>query len=213
MVTLNLIEQRDSKCKEAINILRSSIEFAEKERRVLALTGCNDPEGTWKIGVNLASSFAKLGKKAVFLDANLRDESLKKFYRADIGLAEYLQEKASFNEIVYATNMDELDIILPGNLPDTPSELLGGSRFEELVLMLRKRYDYIIVNTPPIHELIDGIMIGRISDGVICVIDDGRTKYKQAEEMKIKLERSGCHILGCVFNQLPNPKKSFMRLL
>ncbi|MDO5521806.1 MAG: CpsD/CapB family tyrosine-protein kinase [bacterium] len=213
LLTLNLIEQQDLKFNEAINVLRSSVEFAEKEIKVLTFAGCTEPEGSWRIAINLANSFSKLDKKTLFLDANLRDQELSKFYQKDCGLADYLQHKARLEEIIYETNNEKLDIILPGTLPDNPSELLGGEQFKYLLGILRERYEYIIVNTPLVQELVDGIIVGRLSDSVIPVINQDKSKYKQAEEMKLRLQRSGCHILGCVFNQLASSKRSGLRLL
>ncbi|MDO5293422.1 MAG: CpsD/CapB family tyrosine-protein kinase [bacterium] len=213
LLTLNLIEQHDPKFMEAINVLRTSIEFADKEIKILSFAGCTEPEGSWKIAINLAEAFSKLDRKTLFLDANLRDKELSKFYQVNSGLTEYLQHKATLKEIIYETNKEHLDLILPGSLPENPTELLGGRDFINLIETLKQQYDHIIINVPVVQELVDGIIIGRLSDGVIPVIDQDRTKYKQAEETKHKLKRCGCHILGCVFNQLTVTKKSRLRVM
>ncbi len=213
VLTLNLIEQYDPKCKEAINRIRSSIEFMDRDIKVIAFAGCTEAEGAWKIALNLAASYSNLGKKTLFMDANLRDRKLTKFYHADCGLTEYLQHKAELEEIIYQTNMDCLDVILPGSFPDNPSDLVAGAEFKQLLPQLRNDYDHIILNMPPFQGGIDGAVMGRLSDGVIPVLDQGKTKYKQVGDMKQTLERSGCEILGCIYNQLATPKKSFLRML
>ena len=213
VATLNLIEQRDVKCAQAIKELRSSILFSEDTGKVVALTSWDDPDATWKIGINLAASFAEVGKRTMFLDANLQEHKLSKYGRKTAGLSEYLQKKVAASDMLYETNEEQLNLILSGDSCNQSTELLGGKRFTELMDVLRSSYDMVIVNTPPVEYTVDSMMIGRITDQVFCVANEGKTTYAQIEKMQKKLDRYGCNLSGCIYSKLSHRKRGIRRII
>lgn len=104
-------------------------------------------------------------------------------------------------------NVNDFDIIFTGPIPPNPSELLGGDAFKNMLEVLRMKYDYVIVDTPPLGSVIDGAVVGAICDGTVLVVESGAISYKFAQNVKEQLDKVGCRILGCVLNKV-NTKKN-----
>lgn len=92
------------------------------------------------------------------------------------GLSEFLCGEAVMNEIIYRTDDRYMDIIFTGAIAPNPSELVSGKLFTLLLEEMRKRYDYIIVDTPPVNPVIDGALIAKKCDGTVLVIENGVTE-------------------------------------
>ena len=87
------------------------------------------------------------------------------------------------------------------------SELLGGDAFRNMLEVLRMKYDYVIVDTPPLGSVIDAAIVGAICDGTVIVVESGAISYKFVQNVKEQLNKVGCRILGCVLNKV-NTKKN-----
>ena len=98
--------------------------------------------------------------------------------------------------------MENFDIILAGPYSPNPAELLEDSLFRELLEKAKERYDYIIIDTPPMANLIDGAIIANQCDGAVIVIESGTISYHLVQKVKGQLEKSGCRILGAVLNRV-----------
>ncbi|HHT88640.1 MAG TPA: polysaccharide biosynthesis tyrosine autokinase, partial [Clostridiales bacterium] len=117
------------------------------------------------------------------------------------GLTHYLSAQNKIDDILYETNIDNLDIIFPGPVPPNPSELLGSDSFSDLLEIFRTVYDYIIIDTPPIGSVTDSAVVAQKCDGAVLVIEANTIGYKFAQRAIHQLEKSGSRILGAVLNK------------
>jgi len=194
---------------EAYKKLRSNIQFSGRDMRVLAVSSTVPDEGKSTVSVNLAISLAELGKKVIFIDADLRKNSIARRYKLSRrvkGLTHYLSGVNAFDEVVCETNVKNMHMVFAGIIPPNPAELLESVYFRELIKQLRKTYDYVVIDTPPVGAVIDGAIIGKECDGVVMVIGSGDISYKLVERAKEQFETSGSRVIGAVLNKVPTGK-------
>lgn len=191
--------------EEALKTLRTNIQFTGKSVKTILLTSCFPNEGKSDICMQLAIEIGKAGKKVLLIDADMRKSAYVTRYRvrkAIKGLSQYLSGQASEEEIRYTTNFQNVDIIFAGPVAPNPSELLGDPSMGELLADVRDKYDYILIDSPPMMNIIDAAVLARVCDGAILVIESGRVSYKEAQRVLDQLQKSECRILGAVLNKV-----------
>lgn len=212
-VNLDKISDLDFKTKEAYKTLRTNVQFCGDDVKVISVTSCVPNEGKSMVSFNLAVSIAETGKRVLFVDADLRKSVLigrYKINKAIKGLTQYLSGVEEFDNVRYTTNVPHLDMILSGPVPPNPAELLNNDKFTELVEKTKKEYDYVIIDTPPIGQVIDPAIVAQQTDGVIFLVSQANVSYKYAQKQIEQLKRSGCRILGAVLNKVdPEGKGSY----
>lgn len=198
---------------EAYKELRTNLQFCGQEKKVIALTSCLVGEGKSTVSLQLAISLAESGKRTIYIEADLRKSMLLgkiNTNRQEVkGLSHLLTSQSTLQETVCCTNVPYLDLVVAGTYPPNPAELLGGNTFKSVIDGLRNVYDYIIIDTPPIGQVIDAAVISECCDGVILVIKAGNTSYHLAQKVKQQLEMTNCPILGAVLNQVDIEKSSY----
>lgn len=195
----------DYNYNEAIKTLRTNLQFSGSNLKTIMLTSSMPDEGKSDISMALAVSLAQIGKKVLFLDADIRKSILVVRYqlsREVNGLSQYLSGQKELDEILYHTNIENLDIIFSGPYSPNPSELLEEDLFEELIEDAENTYDYVIIDTPPMANLIDGAIVARYCDGAVMVVESGAISYRLEQKVKSQIEKSGCRILGVVLNKV-----------
>ena len=118
------------------------------------------------------------------------------------GLSQFLSGQKKLDEVLYATNVEFLDVIFSGPFSPNPAELLEEELFTNLVERSKAEYDYIIIDTPPITNVIDAAIVAKVCDGAALVIESGAISYRIAQRVKQQLEKTGCRILGVVLNKV-----------
>lgn len=213
MVNVEIKTQKlDYSGAEAYKSLRTNLQFCGEDKKVIAITSCTPNEGKSSVTMNLAVSLAEAGKKVLLIDADLRKSVLvgrTKVKESIKGLTHYLSKQAALIEVICATNVKNMHIVYAGPVPPNPAELLGGKYFRELLSSLRKVYDYILVDTPPLGSVIDSAIIAEECDGSIMVIETGVISYRFAQDVKSQLEKSNCPILGVVLNKVDMSKQGY----
>lgn len=210
-VNLEKITDLDFKTKEAYKTLRTNVQFCGEDIKVISLTSCMPNEGKSMVTFNLAVSMAETGKKVLFIDADLRKSVLigrYKINKAIKGITQYLSGVESLENVKYTTNVKNLDMILSGPVPPNPAELLGNRKFSELVEKVKKEYDYVFIDTPPIGQVIDPAIVAKQTDGVIFLLSQGNISYKYAQKQIEQMKKSKCRILGAVLNKVDPEEKS-----
>lgn len=208
-IYINILDYR---ANEAYKALRTNIEFCGDDVRVISFTSCTPNEGKTSVSLNVAKAFVDKGKKVLIIDADLRKSVMIGRYRVGevkYGLTHYLSGQNEMEEVIYQTNIKNLDIVFCGSYSPNPAELLGHIRFKDMINNLRSIYDYIIVDTPPLGSVIDGAIVAKIVDGVIIVIESNSISYKFAQHVKEQLDKANCRILGTVLNKVPMDKKGY----
>lgn len=205
-------EEMDFRSREAFKTLRTNIEFSGASVKVICLTSCTPNEGKSSVSFELAKSFAVNGKKVLLIDADLRKSVMRKRHKRGKvrqGLSNYLVGKATLEDSLCETDVKNFYMIFSGPIPPNPSELLGNSRFAELVERAREEYDIVVIDTPPLGSVIDTAVVSKVCDGVAFVIESGAISYHFARKVKEQLEVTGCRILGCILNKVNMTGKGY----
>lgn len=190
---------------EGIKTLRSNLMFSGVDKRVFGITSSNAGEGKSTVTFHVAASFAQLNKRVVLLDVDLRKSVAAKrfgFCEADPGVSHYLSGMASVDNICYQTNVPGLYIAYAGKLVPNASELLAGQRFKELLKELKETFDYVIVDTPPLGQVIDCAVIASDLDGIVMLVDATNNSYKAEKRIREQIEKAGGKVLGVVLNRV-----------
>lgn len=201
-VTLTLPERDSALLRTAYQTLCVNLLFSCQERSVIAVTSCEKGEGKTTVSLNIARYLAELGKTALVLDADLRSSVMAErnaALNAAAGLTEVLTGQRSFDDCLYTTQHQKMLLLFAGVCPSNPLELLNGSRFRTLLDELRKQYDFVLVDTPPLGAFVDAAVVAAQCDGAILVIGDRSARRKQAQAVAAQLEKCG-KILGVVRN-------------
>ena len=205
-------DELDYSSSEAYKTLRTNLKFCGDDKRVIALTSCMANEGKSSVALNLAIALAEAGEKVVLVDADLRNSVL--LGRAQVtgevkGLTHYLSKQASLVDTVCMTNIGGLHVIFAGPVPPNPAELLGSPQFPQMVEALRKVYNYVIVDTPPLGLVIDPAIIAENCDGIALVLESGADSYRFVLNIKEQLEKAGCPILGVILNKVDSSRGGY----
>ncbi|MBO5953040.1 MAG: CpsD/CapB family tyrosine-protein kinase [Oscillospiraceae bacterium] len=188
---------------EALKTLRTNLMFSGPDNTAIALTSYSATEGKSTIAFQLAASLAQADKRVLLLDADLRRSSLSSRLRVKgkvDGLSHYLSGMANVNDLLYETDMPGMYIMFAGVLVPSAAELLGSQGLVKLIPALKETFDYVIIDTPPLGQVIDCAIMAPILDGVLFVIDSTNNSYKLQRRMKASLEKSGGKVLGVILN-------------
>lgn len=190
---------------EALKTLRTNLQFSGSNVKAIALTSFSASEGKSTIAFQLAASLAQAGKHVLLLDADLRKSVLPSRLRVKgrvEGLSHYLSGMANANDVIYDTDVEGMYIMFAGKLVPNAAELLGNKSFERLISALKDTFDYVIVDTAPLGQVIDCAVIVPVLDGTVMVIDASRNSYKLERRVKAQLEKAGAKILGVILNSV-----------
>jgi capsular exopolysaccharide synthesis family protein len=209
---INLTVKISEPVEEAIRTLRTNIQFCNTDRTIktICLTSCIPNEGKSVTTLNLAISMAGAGKKVLHIDADMRKPRQYKDVKIkfNAGLSNYLSGMAECDDIISETNIENLHFVLCGPKPPNPAELLGTARFVELLDTMKEKYDYIIIDTPPLGSMIDAAIIASRADGTILLIAYKTVDYKKEKKVKEQLEKANANIIGVVLNKVPRKANS-----
>lgn len=214
MMKLNLVEQKPltNQEKEVYRTLRTNIEFTGIENRVIAVTSCLPDDGKTTVSYNLAAAFAENGKSALYIDADLRKSVFVQRYQVEgnpEGLSHYLSGQASLMQIVHKTNKDGVYVIPVGTFPSNPTELLAKPRFATLLEDLKKTFDYIIIDTPPLGSVIDAAVVAKICDASMLVVASNQVSKGFAKGVIKQLRAANSNFLGVVLNKVDVKNSSY----
>lgn len=211
-VALNRSMKDDYNYNEAIKTLRTNLQFCGNGIRVIMMTSSLPDEGKSDIAFALASSLTQIGKRTLLIDADIRKSVLVSRYQLEqevCGLSQYLSGQKGLDEIVYATSVENLHVVFAGPYSPNPAELLEEELFASMVKQMREQYDYVIIDTPPMGNLIDGAIVARQCDGAVMVVESGAVSYRLEQRVKNQLDKSGCRILGVVLNKVDLEHSSY----
>ena len=190
--------------QEAYKTLRTNVNFtlAGEGCKKFCITSGVAAEGKSITTLNLAISFAQTGKKVVLIDGDMRRPTLAKLLieKATPGLSNILAGQCSEVEATRKDVYPNLDVILSGEIPPNPSELLGNPRMHRMVEKLSAMYDYVLIDTPPVGIVSDACVVAESMDGVLMLVRQHRTEKEVVSRSVKQLEMSGAKLLGFVLN-------------
>jgi len=172
--SLVILNHPKSQISEAFRNLRSNVSYlgGKKDSKTIMLTSMVSGEGKTFVSMNLSSVLAVAGYKTLLIGVDLRKPKIFQDFKLDnsFGLTNYLIGKATMSAIIQHSGQDNLDIITAGPTPPNPSELIMSSAFYELLEHFKSEYDYIILDTPPIGLVADGLDIMKYADILLYVV-------------------------------------------
>lgn len=202
----NVLDQLNMPAEEAYRVLRTNMQFCalDKDLKTIAVTSTFAGEGKTTTAVNMAISMAKVGKKVLYVDGDMRKAISSKdvFEKVAAGLSNYLSRMDDFDSVVNETNIPNLYIVPCGVRPPNPAELLNTQRFREFLREAGELFDMVILDTPPLGSVIDCAIIANHTDGVILVIRRKTADYNKILRVKQQLEKADARILGVVLNKI-----------
>lgn len=202
-----LTESSPFALSEAFVKLRTNLMFSlcadgEHPCRVFAFTSPSPAEGKSTTVANIAISFARLGKKTILIDADMRKPTQWKKWRipSTHGLSDLLAKIDSCS--IYKASEFPLSIITAGDCPPNPSELLASANMQHLVEYVKSQYEYVLIDTPPINTVADAQIISKFVDGTVLVVRSEQTKRAEMQYALEQLEQAGANVCGVVLNDL-----------
>ncbi len=203
-----------SPVSEAYRVLRTNIQFSTLDRPVktLLVTSPNPNEGKSTTAANLAVVFAQAGHSVVLVDSDLRRPALQRLFdvTGSSGLTTaLLQSTPTADGFLMSTGMENLRLLGTGALPPNSSELLGSARMVALVEQLKETAEVIIFDSPPVLAVADAAVLASRLDGVVLVVEAGRTRQELAQRAMESLHQVGANVLGAVLNRLPERERSY----
>ena len=207
--SLVLVDTPASREAEAFRTLRTSISLLGKESefRSFLFTSAIPSEGKTFISLNFASSLAQQGFNTVIIDADLRAPRLKQALlneKKDIpGLADLLSAKVQLESVVMPTQHVNLSVLPAGRRAPDPAKLLSNRELGRVVDSLLRRFDRVVIDSPPVNAVSDVLLIAALADATCLVVQAGKTPKKAIRRAIHQLHVAGAKLAGFVFNRLP----------
>ena len=198
---------------ESLNQLRVSLGFAGENIKTIEVTSSTPNEGKSFVAMNLWKMMAEVGNRVLLIDCDLRNSEMRAKWDLEtdedlVGIVHFLAGKADINDIVYKTNIINGYMIPVATCVPNPTILLEGKRFRDLLEMCKSQFDYILLDTPPLGSVVDGLKIATYCDGSLLVIRSGETPRKMVENSVSLLNRTDTPLLGVVLNRAITTKRS-----
>ncbi len=189
---------------ETYRTLRTNLQYStiERELKTILMTSSGPKEGKSTTVANLAIAMAKAGKKVVLLDADLRRPVIHSVFGHDKedGITNYLMDMISYENLPKQTFLENLWIITSGSLPPNPSELLASSKMHNLLERLKKDFDRILIDSPPVIAVTDAAVLSKDVDGTILVVAANQTNKDALQRAKGLLDNINTNLIGLVLN-------------
>ncbi|MGB7413161.1 MAG: polysaccharide biosynthesis tyrosine autokinase [Thermosynechococcaceae cyanobacterium] len=188
---------------EAVRMVQSNLRYlsSDKPLKVIALTSGIPAEGKSTVAANLALAMAELGHKVLLIDADLRRPVQHRTWELlnRVGLSDVLVGEANIDDAIQEAETN-LDVLTSGVLPPNPSALIDSKRMVDLLAEFSQRYNYVIIDSPPISAAVDTLTLSRMADGLMLVVRPGVAETGSVDLCKELLRQPGHNLLGIVAN-------------
>nr|WP_288768948.1 CpsD/CapB family tyrosine-protein kinase [uncultured Intestinibacter sp.] len=212
MGKITSLEKPQSNISEAYRTIRTGIEFSnlDKDLKIICITSSKKDEGKTTVLSNLGVSFAKIDKKVLLIDADLRNPSISKMFDTSNtqGLMDILLGKRNIQDCVKKTKQENLYILTGGTIPPNPAEVLSSKKMSEFIESIKDEYDYIFIDSPPVGVVSDASIISAYSDGVIFVVGANEVDSNLAKIAKERLDSVKANIVGVILNKFKTDTNS-----
>lgn len=194
-----------SPISEVFRTLRTNIKFASFDREVktILLTSAGPNEGKSTVSANLAVTLCKAGSRVLIMDGDLRNPTVHRMMgiQNTSGLTNILLGGEDYKDFTHKSLINNLDVITCGPKPPNPAELLGSQKMKDFLDALKKDYDYVLVDAPPVVVVTDGALLASICDGTILVIGSGEAVVEGVVKARDLLLNVKANIIGTVLNK------------
>lgn len=204
-IKMHLPDMSDYRLVEGLNQLKTNLAFCGDGIKTITVTSSVPNEGKSSVAFSLARTMTENGKKILLVDCDLRKSVMAgKYHMEGInkGFSHYLTGQATIDEIIYETEEEGFYLTVAGPLSPDPTSLLNSELFDTFMKKVKERFDYVIVDAPPLGLVIDAVIIGQHTDGTVIVIEQGVIKRKIIQDVIRQLKRGNIRILGAVLNKV-----------
>ena len=177
----------------------------------IVITSSVPAEGKTSTALNLAIVLGQLGKNVLLVDADLHKPRTHEILRISnrAGLVTILAENAKPSDVIVRTSYPGVSVIPAGPPSPNPSGLLASDAMESLLEWMSARYDFVVIDTPPISMVSDAILLGYRADGAVLCVKGGHTPREQVVRVRDKMLRSNVRILGVLINNLEDDPTAY----
>lgn len=200
------VKNGDDIAIESLRSMRTAIHFAlsAAKNNIIMISGPAPEVGKSFISTNLAAILAQSAKRVLIIDADMRRGYLHKYFNTDNqpGLADYLNGFQELDAIIKPTDISGLSVITRGKNPTNPSELLSSAKFAAMLEQLTPMFDHIIIDTPPVLAVTDGIIISQYTGVNLVIARYAKTQMKELELTVNRFEQVGVKVNGIILNDI-----------
>ncbi|MBQ3116687.1 MAG: CpsD/CapB family tyrosine-protein kinase [Clostridia bacterium] len=200
---------------EGYDRLRDNILFlnADGDKKVIQVESSVASEGKTTTICNLAVSLGLIGKKVVVVDLDFRRPKVHRQFgiTKGEGIAEYILETKSIEDIAKPTKYENVAVVTSGAEIHNSSFVFISEKFKALISALKEKYDYVLLDCPPVLLVSDYIHIAKLSDGVLFIVAHAKTTRGQVNEAVKELKKNGANVLGAVFTMYDSKKSKYYR--
>jgi non-specific protein-tyrosine kinase len=197
---------------EAFRTLRTNLDFAgvNQPLKTLLITSASPSEGKTTIAANLAAVMAQGERRVILIDADLRRPTVHRNMGIANrkGLSDLFRNQTEISNVISSWGDPPIVVITSGGLPPNPTELLSSEKMETILAELKDKSDIVILDTPP-AIVADPIVLAAVVDGVLLVIEPGKTKIGAAQVLMEQLERAGARVVGAVLNSISRRRSGY----
>ncbi|GFR35679.1 CpsD/CapB family tyrosine-protein kinase [Thermobrachium celere] len=212
-IDLVTLAKPKSPISEAYRTLRTNIQFSALDKKIkkIVITSSGPAEGKTSTALNLAITLAQNGHKTLLLDCDMRKPSIHKRMKISNlnGLSDILLGESSIEDATTNVELEHLYIITAGTKPPNPAELLSSQKMINFLNSIEEKYEYIIIDTPPVLMVTDAQILSKYADGTILVVASREAEKNGVKRAKELLEKVDANILGVVLNKLDTSKKGY----
>ena len=198
---------------EAYRMLRTSVllSTAGNPPKVILFTSGQPGDGKTTTSVNTAISLAQLGSSVLLIDADLRRPTVHRAVRVDKsrGLSTFLSSSAKLDEVIQPSRIPNLDVLPCGPIPPNPSELVASERMRQLLSLAAECYEHVILDSPPLMSVTDPVILSTMVDGVILVVQAGRSTRDIVRRARLELQNVGARVFGVVLNNFDMKREGY----
>ena len=199
---------------EDFRTVRTSLDFSlvGKNNNSLVLTSTVPNEGKSFVSANLAIAFANTGKKVLLVDADMRLGRQHEIFELSnqAGLSNLLVETAGdrLRKYVQKTEIENLSVVTRGVTPPNPAELIDSKQMEKFIATVKSKYDYVIIDSAPVYNLADSLIISKKADRTMIVCRANKTNINHVKDGLKSLQAIDANIAGVILNQIPLEKRT-----
>ena len=210
--TLITLSEPRSAAAEAYRSLRTNLMFSSVENPIHTLLVTSPAQDDHKsiTLANLAVTFAQGGSKTILVDADLRQPKQNRIWgiSGKRGLTGMMVDDAAISQPpLQAAGVENLQVIVSGELPPNPADLLSGKRMDEIISALKERADYVLFDSPPVLAATDAALLGIKLDGALLAVRAGDTRRDHTAQARQALERVHVRVVGAVLTNAPRESR------
>ena len=198
--------------KEAYNAIRTNLLFTQQGEKcpIFVVTSPTANNGKTINSINLAVSFAQMGKRTLLIDADMRNPTIHRMFSISVknGLSEILAGLTD-NISVSKTDVENLSVLTAGKIPPNPAELLSSARMDKLLEFVKEHYDCVFIDTPPINLVTDSTIFAQKVTGYIVIVKTDTTNTHDVKTTVTNIEQIDGNILGFILNDVNSEKKKY----